>query len=96
MKEEAGKGVLFILDDFDELPAVKRQESSLWMRLITGRLLPLATVMVTNRPWAIRPLLAPDHISRISQHVEIVGFTSDNVNEYINKAFPDPTEKKVS
>ena len=93
VEQEAGKRVLFLLDGFDELPAVERQESSFWMRLITGRLLPLATVMVTSRPWSINPLLAPEYISRISQHVEIVGFTSDNINEYINKAFPSATEK---
>ena len=29
VKREAGKGVLFLLDGFDELPANKRQESLL-------------------------------------------------------------------
>ena len=91
VEKEGGQGVLLLLDGFDELPAIKRRESSLWMRLITGRLLRLSTVMFTGRSWVIKPLLAPKNVLRISQHVEIVGFTSDNINEYINKAFSDAT-----
>ena len=34
--QEAGKGVLFVLDGFDELPEDKRATSSFWMKLITG------------------------------------------------------------
>ena len=57
VKQEAGKGVLFVLDGFDELPAHKRVASSFWMKLITGKILPLATVMVTSRHWAFKSLL---------------------------------------
>ena len=57
IKENAGEGVLLLLEGFDELPEEKRLESSLFMKLICGKCLPLATVMVTSRPWAISPLL---------------------------------------
>ena len=93
VEREARKGVLFLLDGFDELPSIQRQETSLWMKLIRGKLLALATVMVTSRLWAIKSLLVPEHISRISQHIQIVGFTSDNGNECISKAFPDAKER---
>ena len=93
-EEESGEGVLFVLDDFDELPARKREASSFWMKLITGKILPLSTVMVTSRPWAIKTLLEPKHSARISQHIEVVGFTSENVSEYISKAFTDSTKER--
>ena len=51
-----GKGVLFLLDGFDKLPKNQRAASSFWMRLITGKFLRLATVMVTSRPCAITTL----------------------------------------
>ena len=83
-----------MLDGFDELPAHKREASSFWMKLITGKILPLSTVMVTSRPWAIKTLLEPKHSARISQHIEVVGFTSKNVSEYISKAFTDCTKER--
>ena len=43
------------------------------------------------RPWNCQLLSLESHIS---QHIEIVGFTDDNVDEYISKAFPDAAEKK--
>ena len=52
--------MLFVLDGFDELPVHKREASSFWMKLITGKILPLSTVMVTSRPWAIKTLLEPE------------------------------------
>ena len=94
MEEEAGKGVLFVLDGFDELPADKRATSSFWMKLITGKILRLATVMVTSRPWALKSLLVLKHSTCISQHIEVVGFTKNNINEYISKAFADSTKER--
>ena len=57
--------------------------------LITGKVLPLATVMVTSQPWAIKTLLEQKQGTHISQHIEVVGFTSKNIIEYIGKAFVD-------
>ena len=95
VKQEAGEGVLFVLDGFDELPAEKRSKFSFWMKLINGEVLMRATVMVTSRPWAIKPLLELKYSStRISQHVEIVGFDNDSIKDYIMKAFEDCTKQK--
>ena len=93
VEREAGKGVLLLLDGFDELPADKKKESSFWMKLIRGEVLQLATVMITSQSWATKTLLEPNHCQHISQHIEIVGFTRKNVNEYISKAFPDAAEE---
>ena len=83
-----------MLDGFDELPAHKRAASSFWVNLITGKLLPLSTVMVTSRPWAIKNLLELKYGTRISQHIEVVGFTKKNISEYVKKAFSDSTKQK--
>ena len=71
-----------------------REVSSFWMKLITGKILPLATVMVTSRPWAIKDLIELKHGARVSQHIEVVGFTRENISEYINKAFTDSTKER--
>ena len=92
--EESGKGVLFVLDGFDELPTERRKESSFWMKLIASKILLLSTVMVTSRPWAIKTLLESDHSVCVSKHIEVVGFTSENVSEYISKGFTDSTKER--
>ena len=94
IEKNAGEGILLLLEGFDELPEEKRSESSLFMKLICGKILPLATMMVTSCPWAISPLLR--HYShRISQHIEIIGFSKINIIEYISQAFSDADEQQV-
>ena len=46
--------ILIILEGFDELPDNCRINGSIFMDLISGKLLPLATVLVTSRPWLHR------------------------------------------
>ena len=77
-----GEGVLFLLEGFDELPHSLRVESSLYLDLIYGRLLPLATVLVTSRPWAISDIQWKAE-ERISQQFEILGFTKQQIDEYL-------------
>jgi len=77
-----GEGVLVFLEGLDELPEHQRTESSVFLDLIHGRLLPLATVLITTRPWASEYL----HRSckeKISQHVEILGFTKQQIQNYL-------------
>ena len=52
-----GKGVLFILDGFDELPSSLRCDGLL-INIITGRNLPKSTVIVTSRPSATADFLS--------------------------------------
>ena len=83
-----GKGLLLLLEGFDELPANLRTENSLFMRIITGLELPEATVMITSRPSASGVLLATCR-NDISQHIEIIGFTPEDVQCYLMTAFQD-------
>ena len=72
---------MIILEGFDELPDACRTEPSLFLELINGQILPLATVMVTSRPWATRDLhMQYEH--RIFQHIEVLGFTNKQIKYY--------------
>ena len=95
-----GDKCLIILEGFDELPDTCRTESSLFLKLINGQLLPLATILVTSRPWAASALLDMCH-HNIFKHIEILGFTETQIEEYVRSAFTseknsanDPLQEK--
>ena len=94
MADVHGKSCCILLDGFDELPKDKRREQSFFMKLLTGKLLPLATIIVTSRPWATNNFVRR-YRQRISQHIEIVGFTRENVDTYVTQAFPEETERSA-
>ena len=81
-----GDNTLIILEGFDELPSTCRTQSSVFLQLIDGQLLPLATVLITSRPWATQDIhrKCGDHIFK---HIEILGFTSDQIEEYVESVF---------
>ena len=83
---------LIILEGFDELPDHCRSDQSVFVQLIAGTLLPLATVLVTSRPWATERILW-NHGNRIYQHIKILGFTSCQISQYIYRTLP---QEKVS
>ena len=81
-----GEGVLFILDGFDEFPDNKRHDNFL-IKLITHVVLPEATVIVTSRPSAAAEFFS--HKPRISKHIEILGFTQEQVTQFALSAFSE-------
>ena len=83
-----GKGVLLLFEGYDELPTELHTESSVFLDVITGRELPEATVLVTSRPWASE-FLHRKYKGRISQRIEILGFTKDNIQSYLKSTIPD-------
>ena len=84
-----GANTMIILEGFDELPDICRTMSLVFMQLIHGgQLLPLATVMVTSRPWATH-IVRVNCSHRIFQHIEILGFTRQQISEYIESVLPD-------
>ena len=86
LDESLGINTLIILEGFDELPDACRRNDSLFSQLIYGTLLPFATILVTSRPWATSDLLTKwEH--RISQHIEILGFTESQIEEYVRSVF---------
>ena len=90
-----GINTLIILEGFDELPNSQRRKPSVFLQLILGQLLPLATILVTSRPWATGDLLV-DIKHRIFLHVEILGFTEENITKYVTSVFTVEGKKTAS
>ena len=85
IKSTGGEGVLFILEGLDELPTSCREDkNSIFIELITGRLLSHSTVLVTTRPWAVC-ILPKQCISRLNRFIEILGFKQEQIQEYVSE-----------
>ena len=79
---------LIILEGYDELPDNQRNSSSsIFNQLISGELLPFATILVTSRPWATGDIRR-NYECHIYQHIEVLGFTKRQITEYIKKNIP--------
>ena len=73
---------MIIFDGYDEAPAVLKE--SVVQRLLEGRTLPLATVLITSRPAATYELVRD---RRFKQKLEVLGFTKRNILQYANEYF---------
>ena len=103
-----GLNTLIILEGFDELPDACRSHQSVFLRLpdacrshqsvflrlISGELLPSATVMVTSRPWATETLVK-NYSHCIFQHIEILGFTRKQIVSHIRSVLPGDEAKNL-
>ena len=80
-----GKGVLFVLDGFDELPKSLQREDVL-VDLLEKSVLPDSMVLVTTRPLAMDRLLT---ISKpvIEQYITILGFSQESIEAYASSVF---------
>ena len=91
VKRDSGEGILLMLDGFDELsPELRKDSESLFLELITGRRLTNCTLFVTSRPYASQDLKSLETFSR---HVEILGFSEDQIKDCIKSAFPEESGK---
>ena len=81
-----GEGMLIVCDGFDELPRNQRQEGSVYIDLLKGRLLPEATIIVTSRPSVSADLwrLCQHNIHR---HLEVIGFTKEDIKQFAESVF---------
>ena len=93
VKERNGKGVLFVVDGFDEFPADLRKSSdTAVMKVIKEtKYLPDATVVLTSRHSAVGDL---DSFIKpaITKHIEIVGFAEAEVQSYAEHILGSGTE----
>ena len=87
-----GINTLIILEGFDELPDSQRKYFSIYLQLILGQLLLHATIMITSRPWATGALLVQFR-HRVFLHVEILGFTEENITKYVTSVFTGEGKK---
>ena len=91
IENSLGTNLLLILEGLDELPKELREQSSIFLDLMHGRLLPKATILISTRPWASQYL--HEHCShRIDQHVEILGFTKEQVDCYLKSVIGSDSE----
>ena len=88
VQKRKGEGLLLIFDGYDELSKDQRSELSVFQQILTNRLLPNATVIVTSRPTAIASLPS-QFIQDLDQHISIVGFDKDTIQTYIRFACGD-------
>ena len=86
LTKSLGEKCLIILEGFDELPDTCRMESAIFVQFINGQLLPLATILVTSRPWATSALLDMCQ-HRILKHIEVLAFTETQIEEYVRSVF---------
>ena len=83
-----GVNVLLILEGYDELPDECRHRPSVFLELINGQQLPFATLLVTSRPWATCEV-RQQFGHRIFQHIEVLGFTKEQITTYIRSALSE-------
>ena len=86
--QSGGEGVLLVLDGWDELPAELHGKDSFFLDLVQGQELPDATVVVTSRPHASE-VMRTECRDRIFQHIEIIGFSKENILNYIRSSAGD-------
>ena len=81
--DNSGKGVMMILEGYDELPDELVNDSDRVFDQIMQSL-PLATIIVTSRPSVKRQLIQS---VGFTHHIEVLGFTKDNITKYIHNFF---------
>ena len=77
-----GAGFALWLEGWDELIDSQKSES-VFSDLISGVLLPQATIVLTTRPSAVGSL----QNDCITRRIEILGFVEKQMNEYIDRSF---------
>ena len=85
--------VLIILDGWDELDESDRQKGSFMYKLVTRKHLSRASLLVTSRPSASASL---HKLRCIDRCIEIVGFSKEDVKEFIEAEFADYNPQKAA
>ena len=71
VESSQGEGVVLWLEAWDELEQKMREESSIFLDLVHGRKLPKATIIITSRPWATKPIVESTSI-QLDQHIKLI------------------------
>ena len=83
-----GKSVLLLFEGYDELPRNLQTQQSIFLDILHKDFLPHATILITSRPSATEFLHWKFRVE-ISQHIEILGFTKDDIVSYVQDAIED-------
>ena len=90
-----GEGIAFWLDGWDEIASTLDGHSSIYERLVSGEVLPKATVIVSSRPWATN-YIKQQLDKRPSQHIEIVASVHDQIEYLLQIEKKHPSSKSSS
>ena len=77
-----GKGLCFIADGLDEYPAGSEDKTNFIFSLIRAQKLPQSTVVISSRPE-----VASRVWDMFDKHVEVLGFSDDQIDEYIQAKY---------
>ena len=91
VEQDNGNGTAFLLDGYNELPRVM-QKNSIFAQLINKDILSKACVIVTSRPSASDNLYMHCRQQRY-QHLEVLGFTKEQINSFVEKWFDENVEE---
>ena len=89
IQRTSGEHVLLIVDGYDELSYEDRTKNSLFLGIIKGNKFPKCSVLVTSRPYASDYL---QQLQSVSRHVEVLGFTEEQIEHCIMENIPDITK----
>ena len=93
LEEREGEGVLIIADGWDELDQENRSNNSFLRTFLFGSILPFLSVLLTSRPSASAPL---HNLCIVDRLVEVLGFTEENVKQYVKAEFEKCLKKALS
>ena len=83
LKKSAGSRCLLVLEGLDEMAADRRKSDQFYIHLIRDcTVLEESTILITSRPHACDKLNA-------DWRVEVIGFGTDEIEEFIKKSFPN-------
>ena len=83
-----GKNILLLLEGWDELPEDK-QHKSFFSDIISGKALKKVDVLITSRPASIGSIQK----RFITHHVAVLGFTEDQIEQYLEYCFTDSNKE---
>ena len=89
-----GKGLLLVLDGFDELPHEQQEDGSIFINLIKGFKLQEATIIITSRP-SVSANLYSLCKHDIDRNLEILGFTGENITKFVTSKLGERAEELV-
>ena len=84
-----GERVLFILDGWDELPPNLRKDSVLYEMIKPNLKLSQSPLLKSSVVITSRPIASGDLHRVVSSRIEILGFTSDKLNDYFTKCLAE-------
>ena len=84
-----GRGILWVMDGWDELPAHLRKKSFLRDMVAPPQIFPitLSSVIVTSRP-----ISSGDLIESVSSRIEVLGFTLEEQRQYFTECLKGDTK----